>query len=56
VRLGLLVEKGAIPILGKIRSICESVMPWSDERWMKEIDDYSRLWNDCYSPVRKDIT
>jgi len=49
VRLGLLLPQGGLPIMDRIRSIAQPELGWSDERWAKEVSDYTSLWNRCYS-------
>jgi len=49
VRLGLLLPQGGLPHIGRIRTITQSELGWSDERWEQEVSDYTSLWNRCYS-------
>ncbi len=48
VRLGLLLHRGGIPIIDTIRDIAQSELGWSNERWSKELQAYTDLWNQCY--------
>ena len=50
VRIGLLLREGGKEHMGRIRELCEKVLPWDDERWAKETDDYFKLCKACYSP------
>jgi len=45
VRLGLLTPGGGKPYLGRIRKLCEPVLPWSSKRWEDEIQSYLDLWD-----------
>lgn len=49
VRLGLLLPKGSLPWLPRIRSIVQPELGWDDERWEQEAADYLRLWERSYS-------
>jgi glycerol-3-phosphate dehydrogenase len=48
VRLGLLLPQGGLPLMDRIRAIAQPELGWTDEKWAKEVDDYTRLWNQCY--------
>ena len=47
-RLGILCERGAIPLLPRIRSLTEPYLSWSGERWAQEERRYADLWARCY--------
>lgn len=49
VRLGLLLPQGGLPIIDRIRAVAQPELDWSDERWAREVSDYTALWNRCYS-------
>jgi glycerol-3-phosphate dehydrogenase len=49
VRLGLLLPQGGLTHIKRIRSIVQPELGWSDERWAQEVNDYTALWNRCYS-------
>jgi glycerol-3-phosphate dehydrogenase len=49
VRLGLLLPQGGLPFMDRIRSIAQPELSWDNERWAKEVSDYTSLWNRCYS-------
>ncbi len=50
VRLGLLLPNGARDLLGRIRSIVQPELEWSDERWQHEEAVYLQTWQRYYSP------
>jgi glycerol-3-phosphate dehydrogenase len=51
VRLGLLLPRGGVAHLDRIRSIAQPELGWSDEHWMQEVESYTQLWNRCYSVI-----
>jgi glycerol-3-phosphate dehydrogenase len=50
VRLGLLLTRGGRDLLGRIRSIVQPELGWSDERWQQEESAYLKTWQTYYSP------
>lgn len=55
-RLGLLLRKGGLALLPRIRAICQPELKWDDERWEYEQAAYLQLWNRYYSlPDRENI-
>jgi glycerol-3-phosphate dehydrogenase len=50
VRLGLILPNGASHLLGRIRSIVQPELGWSDERWEQEETAYLQTWQRYYSP------
>jgi glycerol-3-phosphate dehydrogenase len=48
VRLGLLTEAGAWPIMERIRAIVQPELGWDDARWEEEAGRYAELWRDYY--------
>jgi glycerol-3-phosphate dehydrogenase len=50
VRLGLLLPRGARDLLGRIRSIVQPELGWTDERWQREEAAYLQTWQRYYSP------
>lgn len=48
VRLGLLSPRGAVPLLGRIRTIAQAELGWDDARWNQEAAGYARLWERSY--------
>jgi glycerol-3-phosphate dehydrogenase len=51
VRLGLLLPHGGVPLIDRIRAIAQPELGWNDERWAQEVNDYTSLWNRCYSLI-----
>ncbi len=50
VRLGLLLPRGASDLLGRIRSVVQPELEWSNERWQQEEAAYLQTWQRYYSP------
>jgi glycerol-3-phosphate dehydrogenase len=48
VRLGLLLPKGGLPLMERIREIVQTELEWDDVRWAHETEAYRRLWDSCY--------
>jgi glycerol-3-phosphate dehydrogenase len=48
VRLGLLLPKGGLPLMERIREIVQAELGWDDARWAHEAEAYDRLWRQCY--------
>jgi glycerol-3-phosphate dehydrogenase len=48
VRLGLLLPQGGLQWMDRIRAVAQPELGWNDEKWAKEVDGYTRLWNQCY--------
>jgi len=34
-----------------VRTIVQQELGWSDERWLREANDYQRVWQAYYAPV-----
>ena len=49
VRLGLLLPDGALPEMDRIRAIVQPELGWQDDRWEREVANYSRLWEQSYA-------
>ncbi len=49
VRIGLLTSEGGKAHIGRIRELCEPVLPWDENRWEEEIQSYSELWHRAYA-------
>ena len=49
VRLGIVSPQGGLPLMERIRSIAQSELGWDDDRWNREVENYSRLWRESYS-------
>lgn len=52
VRLGLLVEEGAQPLLERLRPLVQPALGWDDHHWMAEVERYQELWRRAYAPPR----
>jgi len=50
VRLGLLLPNGARNLLGRIRSIVQPELEWTEQRWQQEEASYLQTWQRYYSP------
>jgi glycerol-3-phosphate dehydrogenase len=48
-RIGIQLRGGGADILPRIRSICQSELGWSDQRWNDEQAAYQALWQTHYS-------
>lgn len=48
-RLGLLLPRGALAELSRIRALCQPLLGWDDARWAREEACYLALWQRCYS-------
>jgi glycerol-3-phosphate dehydrogenase len=48
-RLGLQLREGGVPLLGRVRAICQGELGWSDERWDQEATRYAALWAAHYN-------
>ncbi len=53
-RIGMLVTNGAAMYLPRIRSLCQPLLGWDEQRWDQEQSRYLQLWQDCYSIPRVD--
>lgn len=53
VRLGLLVEQGAQPLLERLRPLIQPALGWDDRRWAAEVERYQDLWRRAYAPLRE---
>ena len=49
-RLGVLLTKGGIGVMEKVKQLTESELPWSDEDWQNEIIRYQNIYQQAYSP------
>ena len=49
-RIGLVLPKGSIPLLPRVRELCQRELGWDDARWSAEEADYRDVWRRCYSP------
>jgi len=48
-KLGLLLEKGGLPIMKEIISHTNNELGWSDKKWQLEIIRYQDIWKNYYS-------
>lgn len=48
VRLGLLLPRGGIDCMERIRQLVQPELGWGDSRWEIEAKTYTNLWNQCY--------
>jgi glycerol-3-phosphate dehydrogenase len=56
IRLGLLLPRGGINLMPRIRNICQAELGWDDVRWETEEKNYQALWQNHYSlPERNQI-
>ncbi len=49
VRLGLLLPRGGMDCMGKIRAIVQSELGWEDARWEAEERAYEKVWRDGHA-------
>lgn len=49
VRLGILLPEGGKSLLPEIRTICQPLLGWDDQRWETEEINYLELWHRHYS-------
>jgi glycerol-3-phosphate dehydrogenase len=48
-RLGLLLPHGAAACLGRVKTLCQSELGWTDSQWRAELSRYQALIARCYS-------
>jgi glycerol-3-phosphate dehydrogenase len=48
VRIGLLTSQGGTEYIEPIRHLCQSVLPWDENRWLQEIKMYRRQRRQAY--------
>lgn len=48
VRLGLILPKGGLDFIERVRSIVQPELGWEDDRWVQELNEYTQLWKKCY--------
>jgi glycerol-3-phosphate dehydrogenase len=49
VRLGLLLPRGGMDYMNRIRAIAQDELGWDDARWAREENAYVELWQQCYA-------
>lgn len=47
-RLGLVLPNGGAGVLSALRTRCQALLGWDDERWLKEQDRYLTLYQEAY--------
>jgi glycerol-3-phosphate dehydrogenase len=50
VRLGLLLPRGGLDHVERLRAIAQPELGWDDARWDQEVAAYTRLWQTSYRP------
>lgn len=50
VRLGLLLPRGGIPSIDRVRAVVQPELGWDDARWERELQAYTDLWRRSYQP------
>jgi glycerol-3-phosphate dehydrogenase len=56
VRLGIILPRGGMDCMQRIRAIAQGELGWDDARWAREEKAYGELWKRCYgmpSDVRR---
>ena len=48
-RLGNVLPQGAIAILDTVKTLCITLLQWSESQWDFEVQRYKQLWKDNYS-------
>ncbi|MBN1375781.1 MAG: glycerol-3-phosphate dehydrogenase/oxidase [Dehalococcoidia bacterium] len=51
VRIGLLLPGGAADQMGRIRTVTQGELGWSDDHWEQEAKAYLNVWKTYYSPA-----
>jgi glycerol-3-phosphate dehydrogenase len=49
VRLGLLLPRGGMDYMPRIRAVAQDELGWDDARWEREEKMYAELWRRCYA-------
>lgn len=52
VRIGLLLPRGGMDLMDKIRERTAPVLGWDHDRWKEEISDYEEIWRQAHDPKR----
>jgi glycerol-3-phosphate dehydrogenase len=50
VRLGLLLPRGGLDLLAKIRAVAQPELGWDDVKWDAEAASYEQTWRNAYAP------
>jgi glycerol-3-phosphate dehydrogenase len=48
-RIGLLIANGAQAHLEQIKTLCQPLLGWDDQRWQQEVERYQQIWKNFYS-------
>ncbi|MGF1472492.1 MAG: glycerol-3-phosphate dehydrogenase/oxidase [Rubrobacteraceae bacterium] len=48
-RIGVVLPRGGEALLGRVRSICQPELGWSDDRWEAERAAYLKTWEQSYA-------
>ena len=49
-RVGLLLPRGGVDVLPRVRALCQAALGWDDETWGREVERYVGLWSEIYAP------
>jgi len=49
-RIGLLLENGALGIIDQIKDLTSENLGWDEQKWKVEIERYKKVYNDFFSP------
>lgn len=49
IRLGLLLPKGGVDFLPRIRTVMQQELGWDDQKWDTEVQMYLETWQKCYN-------
>lgn len=50
VRLGLLLPRGGIDCMSRVRAVAQPELGWDDARWVREEKMYADLWRESFAP------
>jgi glycerol-3-phosphate dehydrogenase len=50
VRIGLLLPKGGLDLMGRVRAVVQPELGWDDARWDAELESYRKTWKKGYAP------
>lgn len=51
VRLGLLLPRGGLDLIGELRAVAQPELGWDDAKWDAEVARYERTWKTAYAPT-----
>lgn len=55
VRIGLLLPKGGLEYLPKIKSLCLGPLGWTEEKWVSEENNYLEVWKHAHSDLKNNM-